>query len=678
MSQHANARSNADGDATSGATLSRRQVLQGGVAAAIASMFGLSACASGTGAPAATPAIGFKSVPISTQDTLVVPEGYRAIPLFAWGDPVGAVAGSPPFRFDASNTAAEQALQAGMHHDGMQYYPLPYGSSDSTHGLLAINHEYHSDGLLFPDGSANWSAAKVAKAIAASGVSVIEVEQKDGAWRVVRPSTYARRITADTRCTISGPAAGADLMKTARDPSGREVLGTFAGCAHGWTPWGTYLTCEENFQDRFVNAGARDALQLRDLIPAKSRAKWEAGDERFDALRHPNEPNRFGWVVEIDPYEPASTPVKRTALGRCCHESATPSLAPDGRLAIYTGDDKAFEYIYKFVSRDRVDTADRAKNGTLLDHGTLYAAKFDDDGTGQWLPLVHGQGALTAANGFRDQAEVLVKTRFAADRVGATKMDRPEWVAVNEKTREVVVTLTNNSERGAAGKPGTDAANPRAEQPAGPDRAVARDQRRSDRDDVPLGRCWRWRAIPAPRIPRGKAVSRGCVREPGRRALRSGRPPVGDDGRVAVAPQQGRVPALRQQPAARVRSCDAIVPPLPDRTGWLRNHRARVHAGRPHGVPQHPAPRRSRRRSQRSARPAQVLELAGLPSRRTAALRHRGDPEGGWRRRRLMTQRAPEPGDRHAGRLRPMSAASPSPGAIARTRATGDRGGSSW
>ena len=440
-----------------GPRLSRRQVLQGGVAAAIAAMFGLPGCAApGAAGPA------FKPVPLSKADTLVVPEGYRTDILFAWGDPVGAPAGSPPFKFDASNTAAEQALQAGMHHDGMQYYPLPYGSSDSTHGLLAMNHEYHSDGLLFPDGAANWSAAKVAKVIAASGVSVIEVEQKDGAWRVVRPSRYGRRITADTPCTVSGPAAGSDLMKTAKDPSGREVLGTFAGCAHGWTPWGTYLTAEENFQDRFVNAGTQSALQKRDLIPAKSRANWEIGDERFDAGKHPNEPNRFGWVVEIDPYEPAAKPIKRTALGRCCHECATPSLAPDGRLAIYTGDDKAFEYIYKFVSRDRVDATDRAKNRTILDEGTLYVARFNDDGTGAWLPLVHGQNGLTPAAGFRDQAEVLVKTRMAADVVGGRKMDRPEWIAVNEKTREVVVTLTNNVDRGATGRPGIDAANPRA------------------------------------------------------------------------------------------------------------------------------------------------------------------------------------------------------------------------
>jgi secreted PhoX family phosphatase len=439
----------------------RRDVLASGVAAALTSMFGCAA-PSRTAMPAT-----FRSVPLSRADTLVVPEGYRADVLFAWGDPVGAQAGAPAFRFDASNSAADQALQAGMHHDGMEYYPLPYGSTDSSHGLLAMNHEYHSDGLLFPDGAANWNAQKVAKAIAASGVSVIEVEKAGTGWRVVRPSRYARRITADTPCTISGPAAGSDLMKTARDPSGREALGTFAGCAHGWTPWGTYLTAEENFQERFVNAGVQSDLQKRDLIPAKSRANWEVGDERFDAAKHPNEPNRFGWIVEIDPYEPTSKPVKRTAIGRCCHEGATPSLAPDGRLAIYTGDDKAFEYVYKFVSRDKVDMRNRAANGSVLDNGILYVAKFNADGSGEWLPLVHGQRGLTADRGFRDQGEVLVKTRMAADVVGGTKMDRPEWIAVNERTREVVATLTFNADRGASGRPGPDAVNPRANNLAG-------------------------------------------------------------------------------------------------------------------------------------------------------------------------------------------------------------------
>jgi len=438
----------------------RRQFLEAGLATAVAAAFGLPGCATTTARPAPPP-LGFRAVPLSAADSFVVPEGYRAVALFAWGDPVGASAGSPAFRFDASNTAADQTLQAGMHHDGMQFYPLPYGAATATHGLLAMNHEYHDDGLLFVDGTANWSAAKVAKSMASEGVSVIEVKFEDGSWRVVRPSRFGRRITAATPCTISGPAAGADLMRTAADPSGREALGTFAGCAHGWTPWGTYLTCEENFQERFMNAGTRDALQMRDLIQPKSRYNWERGEERFDAGKHPNEPNRFGWVVEIDPYEPQAKPVKRTALGRCCHESATPSLGPDGRLAFYTGDDKVFEYIYKFVCRDKVDPVNRAANRDLLDHGTLYVARFDADGSGTWLPLVHGQGPLTAANGFRDQADVLVKTRFAADRVGATKMDRPEWIAVNEQTREVVVTLTYNADRGAKDKPGPDGPNPR-------------------------------------------------------------------------------------------------------------------------------------------------------------------------------------------------------------------------
>lgn len=301
-----------------GSGVTRRLLLQGSAAFAIGTMFGLPGCATPDRATPALP--GFKSVPISAADTLVVPDGYRAATLFAWGDPVGSAADGPEFRFDAGNSAAEQALQAGMHHDGMQFYPLPYGSGSSSRGLLAMNHEYHSDGLLFPDGPANWSAAKVAKAMAASGVSVIEVEFKDGLWQVVRPSRYARRITASTPCLISGPAEGADLMRTAADPAGREALGTFAGCAHGWTPWGTYLSCEENFQDRFVNAGKKNALQARDRIPSKTRARWEFADERFDAGRHPNEPNRFGWVVEIDPFDPVAKPVKRTALGRCSHE----------------------------------------------------------------------------------------------------------------------------------------------------------------------------------------------------------------------------------------------------------------------------------------------------------------------------------------------------------------------
>ena len=447
--------------------LTRRQVLQGTLAAAITAMFGLPGCATPRATTSSIAPLGFTAIPTSAADTLSVPAGYRADVLLAWGDPIGHVAGSPVFKPDASNSAAEQALQAGMHHDGMQFYPLPYGSATSARGLLAMNHEYHDDGLLFPDGNANWSAEKVGKAQNASGVSVVEVALADSAWRIVRQSPYARRITAATPCAIGGPAAGSDLLKTASDPTGREVLGTCAGCAHGWTPWGTYLTCEENFNDRFVSTAKRDDVQLRYGIRSTTRYGWEKFDERFDTAKHPNEPNRFGWVVEIDPYDPQVKPVKRTALGRIKHESATPSLAPDGRLAFYTGDDQVFESIYKFVARDRVHATDRAANRDLLDHGTLYVARFSADGSGDWIALVSGQNGLTAANGFRDQAEILVKARLAADTVGGTKMDRCEWIAVHPTTREVYATLTNNPDRGKPGKPGTDAANPRAENALG-------------------------------------------------------------------------------------------------------------------------------------------------------------------------------------------------------------------
>jgi secreted PhoX family phosphatase len=251
-------------------------------------------------------------------------------------------------------------------------------------------------------------------------------------------------------------------MKTAFDRSGREVLGTYNGCANGYTPWGAYLTCEENWNFNFVNAGAISPEHRRYGVGKGRGYRWETADERFDAARHPNEPNRFGWVVEIDPYEPQSKPVKRTALGRIKHEGAHPSVGADGRIAFYMGDDESFEYIYKFVTAGAWDPANRAANRDLLDDGVLYAARFNTDGTGDWLALEHGKSGLTAANGFASQADVLVKTRQSADRVGATPMDRPEWGAVHPVTREVYMTLSNNSARGRDKQPGPDAANPRA------------------------------------------------------------------------------------------------------------------------------------------------------------------------------------------------------------------------
>jgi secreted PhoX family phosphatase len=442
----------------------RRQFLRAGIAGAIAALPGaglLAGCASE--ALMTAPTLGFAAIPPSTADRVVVPPGYRAQVLYRWGDPAGAAAGSPEFQPGAANTADEQALQAGMHHDAIEYFPLPRESRASAHGLLALNHEYTDDGLLHPDGRKTWSAEKVRKSQAAHGVSVIEVERAGMQWRVVRPSQYARRITANTPMRIAGPAAGSAYLQTNADPTGTAALGTFNNCAGGRTPWGTYLTCEENFNGYFGNARTITAAMGRYGIRRDGFGyRWHEHDPRFDVSAEPNEPNRFGWVVEIDPYDPRSTPVKRTALGRFKHEGAMLALAADGRVVVYSGDDERFEYLYKFVSRDRYDPSDRVANRDLLDHGTLYAARFAGDGTGEWRALRHGDRGLTGADGFESQADVLVRTRMAADALGATKMDRPEWVAVHPRTNEVYCALTNNALRGGAGQAPVDPANPRA------------------------------------------------------------------------------------------------------------------------------------------------------------------------------------------------------------------------
>jgi secreted PhoX family phosphatase len=441
----------------------RRTLLHGGLGAALGGLLGpLSAQAADTPVAsandAAAPLLGFKGVPVSRADAVVVPEGYAAQFLLPWGEPVGIAGRMPAFRPDASNTGAEQELQMGMHHDGLHYFPL----DGSLRGLLVMNHEYVDYGLLYPDGDKTWNADKVRKAQAAHGVSVSEIVLKDELWQAVRPSRYARRITAATPMSVQGPAAGHALMRTAADPAGRRVLGTLNNCASGITPWGTYLTGEENWYWYFALSQAPDAHHARWGLKQGAGSRWHEHDERFDASRHPNEPNRFGWIVEIDPFDPESMPVKRTAMGRAAHEGATVALTRDRRAVVYSGEDARFEYIYKFVSRDAAKAGGAKANATLLDHGTLYVARFDADGRGRWLPLVHGQGPLTAANGFADQGEVVIKTRQAADALGATKMDRPEWVALDQRTGDVYCSLTNNRDRGGRGHPGPDAANPRA------------------------------------------------------------------------------------------------------------------------------------------------------------------------------------------------------------------------
>ena len=351
------------------------------------------------------PLLGFAGIPVSSLDTVVLPEGYTAEVMIAWGDPVSD---GPAFMPNAGNSAADQARQWGMHNDGVVYFPI----NGSSHGLLVQNNEYTDDVLLFPDGTANWSAAKTQKSQAAHGVSVIEIDKRPGRrgrekgasprrwgqlggeWFVVRPSKYARRITGMTPITIGGPAAGDPRLRTSADPTGRHVLGTINNCAMGFTPWGTYLTCEENFNGYFRKTGTQTELERRYGITAAGAGYlWHTTDTRFNANLEPNEANRFGWVVEIDPFAPESTPVKRTALGRIKHEGAWVQETRDGHVVVYMGDDEQFEYIYRYVS-NRPWREAREQGINPLDDGILYVAKFRPDGNGEWLPLTPHNPAL--------------------------------------------------------------------------------------------------------------------------------------------------------------------------------------------------------------------------------------------------------------------------------------------
>jgi secreted PhoX family phosphatase len=330
-----------------------------------------------------------------------------------------------------------------------------------------MNHEFTEDELLFPDGIANWSAEKTAKSQNAHGVSIIEVVEDRGAWRRVR-SRFARRITGQTPIRIGGPAAGHPLLRTAADPTGRAVLGTLNNCSFGVTPWGTYLACEENFNGYFATSDPTwtpTPLQQRYGIAAAGFGYlWHTTDSRFDLAVEDNEANRFGWVTEIDPLDPRSGPVKRTALGRFKHESATVTVGRGDRVVVYTGDDERFDYVYKFVGNRAWQSYRRHRGESPLDDGVLHVARFKPDGTGEWLPLVWGRNGLTPANGFADQGDVLIKARLAGDLLGATKMDRPEWVAVHPHNHDVYLTLTNNTNRTLTQ---VDPPNPRGPNPFG-------------------------------------------------------------------------------------------------------------------------------------------------------------------------------------------------------------------
>ncbi len=474
----------------------RRNILKGGLGLALSGFLGgnLQGCSNPSSLTTSakklsnnlSPVIGFNSVPLQLApdfDQVIVAEGYSARAFFSWGDEV--VSGAVPWRADGTNTWQEQTLQAGQNHDGMAYFPFPAAPND--HGLLVINHEYtnptlHTNGpteTRDAQGVIHRPEHEVLKEQAAHGVSVIEIKRDHaGVWQRVKNSPLNRRLTATTPMEISGPAAGNDALKTVADPSGMHVLGTLNNCSMGKTPWGTYLICEENWNKYFVNHnpadwGKRTAHNRYDVSQGLNSYQyyWETVDARFNAtpdLQLPfngfvNEPNRFGWVVEFDPFDPTSTPKKRTALGRYARECATVMMGDDGQCAIYSGDDTRGEYVYKFVPKNRFDAHTMATNNDLLDEGTLYVALFNADGTGRWLPLVWGQAGLTPRNGFHSEADVLINARAAADILGATPMDRPEWVAVDPHTRALYVTLTNNHERGVKADQPVDAANPRAE-----------------------------------------------------------------------------------------------------------------------------------------------------------------------------------------------------------------------
>jgi secreted PhoX family phosphatase len=440
----------------------RRSMLKSGAALGLFGIFGSALTACGGGSDPSPGNIGFKAVAANSGDAIVVPEGYTADVIFRWGDPINASA--PAFMGDASQSWQAQEVQSGDNHDGINFFPFP-GTDGTSRGILAMNHEYINPEYFH--NVANYNKPDIPdntkKQIAGHGVSIIEVQRNAaGKWEYVKNSTYNRRLTGYSPMTITGPAAGNTLLKTAADSTGTEVLGTLNNCGAGQTPWGTFITCEENFNGYFGTDSTTwkaNPLQGRyGLSAAGFGYNWHKGDARFDLNVNPNEPNRHGWVVEIDPYAPTSKPKKRTALGRFKHENAECVLSKSNKAVVYLGCDERNEYLYKFVSNGTYNPADKTSGANLLDAGILYVARFDagtvvgdNEGTGVWLSLVFGQNGLIAANGFADQAEVLIKARQAADRVGATMMDRPEWVAANRtKPGEVFLACTNNSNRGSA------------------------------------------------------------------------------------------------------------------------------------------------------------------------------------------------------------------------------------
>ena len=400
----------------------------------------------------------FHEVQANSNDTVTVPEGYSWQVVSMWGDPLWS--NGLPFDQQTRGTAATQELAVGDNTDGMSIF-----ESDGKL-ILVANNEYVNRAIIYGNRESKKPETPddVRKGMAGHGITIAEITEKKGNWSIVKDSPYNRRITANTPTEITGPARGHDMMKTAADPQGVRALGTWNNCGNGRTPWGTYLTCEENFNGYFSSSDESyepSAEMKRYGIGNKDWGyAWATVDDRFDISKNPNEANRFGYVVEFDPLDPKSPLKRRTALGRFKHENAELVIADNGQVVVYLGDDERGEFLYRFVSAGKYKKG--GENRDLLDEGTLYAAKFNDDGAGEWLPLT------PETTGMASQAEISIFTRQAASAVGATTMDRPEWVAANPKRAEAYVALTNNKNRGKKPNAGGDdtpvgGPNPRAE-----------------------------------------------------------------------------------------------------------------------------------------------------------------------------------------------------------------------
>ncbi|MEP2428659.1 MAG: PhoX family phosphatase, partial [Tateyamaria sp.] len=415
----------------------------------------------------------FDELPWGNDETHHIADGYNADILLRWGDPITADAPE----FDVMNQSAEAQLQQfGYNNDYVGFTAL---NDEGTRGILCVNHEYTNEEVMFPGlgrqdraGFTGMTRELIDIEMAAHGGTVVEIAQgSDGKWALVRDSKYNRRITPlNTDMTIDGPAAGHDRMKTNADPAGMTVIGTVNNCAGGMTPWGPYLMAEENFHGYFwtdvvdgddkpdISAHADAASKKRYGVPGRWYA-WGQHHDRWNIDNEPNEPNRWGWIVEVDPRNPDAAPIKHTALGRFRHEGAESTVSSSGKFVVYSGDDNRFDYMYKYVSGGTVTAQTGVFGSPLMSDGTLYVARFDADGTVEWMPLVHGNGPLTADNGFNSQADVMIDTRIAADLLGATPMDRPEDAAPGPNGTAYVM-LTNNTRR----QPDqVNAANPRPE-----------------------------------------------------------------------------------------------------------------------------------------------------------------------------------------------------------------------